>query len=203
MICDLRHRWIREERQSRLLQRAAHVEADLGGFDLAPRLDVEARIVERRGVEQQPAAIDFQLLAERFVTAIVDTQLAAADRRFAGLRGRADAADDTALQAEGVDAHVVAHVDSDFAVHDEPAGSLGGVLVDIARIVGSRDGAGQLRRLYARARESHVASHVHALAVDLEAQVGRRDDAVLGQIGDQQVLAAEMQLALRCRRRSR
>ena len=95
------------------------------GFDLAPRFDVEARIVERRGVEQQPAAVDVELLAVRFVAAFVDAELAAADRRLAGVHGRADAADDAALQAERIDAHVVAHVDADFAVHDEAAGALG------------------------------------------------------------------------------
>jgi hypothetical protein len=35
------------------------------------------------------------------------------------------------------------------------------------------------------------------LAVDLEVQVRRSDDPVLGQVGDQQVLAAHVQVALR------
>jgi hypothetical protein len=52
-----------------------------------------------------------------------------------------------------------------------------------------------LAGLNAGARNLHLAGDVHALAIDYEVQVRRSDDAILGQIGDQEILPADVQLA--------
>ncbi len=107
-----------EKNDSRgVLQRAAHVQADSDGLDLAACFDVQARIVERRSFEQQLTFVDLELLAVRFVAAVDDAQLAATDGISPVCTVVPTRACQPALQTEGVDAHVVA--DRDFALRCE------------------------------------------------------------------------------------
>ena len=143
------------------------------------RAQVDARVVDRPVVEDEPAAFDVQAAAQRHELALDDIELTLATRDLAFVGAHRDAAPQPRGQAEGIHVDLVAQHQFQVAGHDPALGRIHRWRADQHLVIRSQHGIGQVGWRQPRIGNQHFAGGVDVATGELEVEAWARLRCVL------------------------
>ena len=169
-------------------QRAAHVHAGGDVREFLLRAQVDARVVDGAIVEDEPAVLDVQPPTQRHELAFDDIEFALAAGDLPSSVRTVMLPPSLAVEAEGVDVHLVAQHQLEVAGHDPALHRVDGRRADQHLVAGGQHGIGQVGGRQPRVGNEHFAGGLDAPAGEPEIKARRGFDPAFGNIHQRAVV---------------